>query len=135
VTDKSAKIPLSLIFERLPGLANSDSVLLWRGRYILTEFMIEISDDPYLISIDHGQVASIRRGPSIMSSWSFAVRGGQDVWRAFWQPIPPPQYHDIFALAKSGAFRIEGNYRDLMTNLFYFKRLLAAPRALQSSPR
>ena len=133
MTDKSTQISLAVMVERLPDLANSDRVLLWRGRHILTEFMIEIGDDAYLISIDHGHVTNIRRGPPVMSSWSFAVRGGEDAWRAFWEPIPPPQYHDIFALAKSGAFRIEGNYRDLMTNLFYFKRLLAAPRALQSS--
>jgi hypothetical protein len=123
---------LSAMVERLPDLANGDAALLRRGRYLSTDIMIEIGAQPYYIAIDRGRVGDLRRGPLVMKSWSFAVRGGEAAWRAFWQPVPPPHFHDIFALAKHGAFRIEGDYGPLMTNLFYFKGLLAAPRALQS---
>jgi hypothetical protein len=133
VGDTTEHVSFSAIVERLSELANSDVVLLRRGQHITADILIEIGDQSYLISIDHGRIASVRRGPLIMSSWSFAVRGSEAAWQAFWQPVPPPHFHDIFALAKQGAFRIEGDYRVLMTNLFYFKRLLAAPRALQST--
>ena len=36
----------------------------------------------------------------------------------------------VLALDKFGEFRIEGDFRPLMTNLLYFKGLLEAPRAL-----
>lgn len=130
VADTQAQMALSAMVERLPDLANGDAVLLRRGRYLSTDIMIEIGAQPYYIAIDHGRVGDLRRGPLVMKSWSFAVRGGEAAWRAFWQPVPPPNFHDIFALAKQGAFRIEGDYSPLMTNLFYFKGLLAAPRAL-----
>ncbi len=118
--------------EHLPALVNNDASLLRRGRYLTTDIMIEIGSQPYYLSIDHGRVGALERGPLVMRSWSFAVRGSEAAWRAFWQPFPPPNFHDIFALAKHGAFRIEGDYRPLLTNLLYFKGLLAAPRALQS---
>ena len=127
-----AQLSASSMVERLPALVNSDASLLLRGRHLTTDIMIEIGSQPYYLSIDHGRVGALERGPLVMRSWSFAVRGGEAAWRTFWQPFPPPNFHDIFALAKHGAFRIEGDYRPLLTNLLYFKGLLAAPRALQS---
>lgn len=132
MVDTAAHISLSVMVERIADLANADLVLLRRGRHITTDIVIEIGDLSYSIAIDHGRVAAIRRGPLIMSSWSFAVRGGEGAWRAFWLPFPPPHFHDLFALAKHGSFRIEGNFRVLMTNLLYFKGLISAPRTLES---
>jgi hypothetical protein len=127
----TAQTSVAAMVERLPELVNADETLLRRGRYLTADIMIEIGTQPYYLSIDRGRVSAFQRGPLIMRSWSFAVRGGEEAWQKFWQPFPPPDFHDIFALAKHGAFRIEGDYRPLLTNLLYFKGLLAAPRALQ----
>lgn len=118
--------------DRLPDLVNADETLLRRGRHLTTDVMIEIDDQSHFITIEHGRVVAMQRGPAIMKSWSFAVRGSGEAWDKFWQPLPPPNFHDIFALAKLGAFRIEGDFRPLITNLLYFKALLAAPRALRT---
>jgi hypothetical protein len=130
----NAPTPLSLsaMIECLPDLVNNDQSLLRRGHYIVsTDLMIEIGTQSYFLTVDQGRIADFRRGPIIMKSWAFAVRGAEEAWDKFWQPLPPPNFHDIFALAKQGAFRIEGNYQPLITNLLYFKALLAAPRALR----
>ena len=123
--------PVSAMVERLPDLDNGDASLLRRGRYLTADIMIEIGSQPYYLSIERGKICAFQRGPLVMRSWSFAVRGSEMAWQTFWQPFPPPNFHDIFALAKLGEFRIEGDYRPLLTNLLYFKGLLAAPRALQ----
>jgi hypothetical protein len=127
-----ATLSLSAMIEGLPGLVNDDEVLLRRGRYLTTDFMIEIDSQPYFVAIENGRIVGIQRGPAIMKSWAFAIRGGSEAWDKFWQPMPPPNFHDIFALAKLGAFRIEGDFRPLITNLLYFKALLAAPRSLRT---
>jgi hypothetical protein len=138
-TEKSAETgaasgayTVSSMVERIPDLVNGDASLLRRGRYLNADIMIEIGAQPYYLSIEHGRVSALQRGPLVMRSWSFAVRGSEKAWQTFWQPFPPPNFHDIFALAKLGEFRIEGDYQPLLTNLLYFKALLAAPRALQS---
>jgi hypothetical protein len=127
----SAHAVLAMV-ERLPDLVNGDASLLRRGRYLSADIMIEIGAQPYYLSIERGRIAAFQRGPLVMRSWSFAVRGSEAAWQTFWQPFPPPNFHDIFALAKLGEFRIEGDYQPLLTNLLYFKALLAAPRALRS---
>jgi hypothetical protein len=90
---------------------------------------------PYYVSIAAGRIARLDRGPLLMRSWVLAFRGGEEAWRQFWQPLPPPHFHDIFALAKSGRLRIEGDVQPLMANLLYFKEMLAAPRRLAAEAR
>ena len=97
--------------------------------------MVEIGAVPYYISIDGGRIDRVERGPLVMRSWSFAIRGGERAWRQFWRPLPTPHFHDLFALAKRGEVRIEGNLNPLMAHLLYFKGVLAAPRRAAGSAR
>jgi hypothetical protein len=123
------------MIERLPELVNRDAVLLRRGRHLDLDVLIEIGGVPYYVSIEGGRIARLDRGPLLMRSWALAFRGPDDAWRQFWQPFPPPHFHDIFALAKCGQLRIEGDVHPLMANLLYFKDLLAAPRRLAEPVR
>ena len=131
-TDRSA---VQDMIAKLPELVNRDAALLRRGRYLDLDVLIEIGDVPYYVSIENGRIARLDRGPLLMRSWALAFRGPEDAWRQFWQPFPPPHFHDIFALAKAGQFRIEGDVHPLMANLLYFKDLLAAPRRLAEGMR
>ena len=136
MTNPSADRPeLHGMIERLPELVNRDAVLLRRGRHLDLDVLIEIGGVPYYVSIERGRIARLDRGPLLMRSWTLAFRGPDDAWRQFWQPFPPPHFHDIFALAKCGQLRIEGDVHPLMANLLYFKDLLAAPRRLAEPVR
>jgi hypothetical protein len=74
------------------------------------------------------QVGVKRRG-SIERVWAaVAVRGTAEAWREFWQPIPRPGWHDLFALSKHGVLTLEGDLHALISNLQYVKDLLALPR-------
>ena len=126
---------LAARIDALPKLVNEDPVLLRRGRMLNVDLMVELGGTPYYVSIERGRIARIERGPNIMRSWSFAIRGGEQAWRQFWQPFPPPHFHDLFALAKKGEFHIEGDLYPLMANVFYFKGVLAAPRRLTGEVR
>ncbi len=120
---------------RLPELVNRDAVLLRRGQHLDLDILIEIGTVPYHVGSERGRIARLDRGPLLMRSWALAFRGGEEAWRRFWQPLPPPHFHDIFALAKCGQFRIEGDFHPLMANLLYFKDMLAAPRRLAEEVR
>jgi len=136
MTSPSADGPaVHRMIERLPQLVNGDAALLRRGQYLDLDILIEIGAVPYYVSIADGRIMRLDRGPLLMRSWALAVRGPEDAWRQFWQPFPPPHFHDIFALAKAGRFRIEGDLHPLMANLLYFKQMLAAPRRLAEGGR
>ena len=107
---------------------NADAFLVHRGRFLTTDFLLEIGEVPFIVTIERGRVTSVERGPFPLRSWAFAVRGSVVGWSRFWRAIPPPQFHDIFALVKRNEFRLEGDIHLLMTHLLYLKDVLAAPR-------
>jgi len=132
---ESSTNDLAAMIEKLPDLVNGDAALVRRGRTLTVDVLIEIGAAPYYLSIAAGRIARIERGPLLTRSWSFAIRGSEHAWRQFWLPMPPPHFHDLFALAKRGEFRIEGDFYPLMSNLLYLKAVLAAPRLLAGEPR
>ena len=68
------------------------------------------------------------RGPFVMPRWTFALRASEEAWATFWQPVPPPGFHDLIAMLKTRALKLEGDQHPFFANLRYFKELLALPR-------
>jgi hypothetical protein len=116
------------VFEALPTLVNGNESLVRRGRYCSTTFLVDAGETSWLVSVHAGRVERVERGPFLMREWSFAVRAPMAAWRRFWEPVPAPGYHDLFAMAKAGHARVEGDLRPLMQHLRYLKDVLAAPR-------
>jgi len=118
------------MLEKLPELVNGDPVLVRRGRFLSTRFLVGVGATEYLVDIREGRIERVDRGPFVMPSWRFALRGSAEAWGKFWQSVPPPGYHDVFALSKRGLLAIEGDLHPLMANILYLKAVLAAPRRL-----
>ena len=118
------------MLESLPELVNSDPVLVRRGRFLSTRFLVGIGETEYLVDVREGRIERVEHGPFVMPSWRFALRGSAEAWAKFWQAMPPPGYHDVFALSKRGLIAIEGDLHPLMANILYLKAVLATPRRL-----
>lgn len=118
--------------QRLPALANGDGDLLRRGRYVNADILIGIGAARCYVTIKDGTVASVETSPQRMRSAAFVIAGPPTAWRNFWQPMPRPGWHDLFAMNKRGHVTIEGDLLPFMQNLQYFKDLLALPRRLGS---
>ena len=69
----------------------------------------------------------VERGPFLMRAWTFALRASAETWRRFWEPIPAPGYHDLFAMKKLGVASVEGDIVPLMTHLRYVKDVWRRP--------
>ena len=119
---------MAAVLDRLPDLVNGDASLVRRGRYCSTTFLVELGDTAWLVTVHEGRVTRVERGPFLMRAWSFAVRAPAEAWTRFWEPVPAPGYHDLFAMAKGGHARIEGDLLPLMANLRFVKDVLTAPR-------
>jgi hypothetical protein len=85
-------------------------------------------DTDWLVRIERGAVTRITRGPLIMPKSDLRLRAASESWARFLEPVPPPGYHDLFALRRYKRIQIEGDIRLLSAYLFYFKRLFALLR-------
>ncbi len=117
------------VLERLPELANGDAWLTHRGRFLHVTFMLAVGEEHFLIRIREGRVESVDRGPFVMPQWSFALRASAKDWRTFWDPSPPPGFHDLVAMMKFKRLQLDGDPYPFMTHIRYFKDLLGRLRA------
>jgi len=120
-------------FERLPELAAADADLARRGRFLTCDFEIGVGSVPLSVSIDHGRVTSVKRGPFLLRSHTFSITAAPETWAGFHQPFPEPGDHDLLALTKSGRARVSGDLVPFMGNLQFVKDLLALPRLLANT--
>jgi hypothetical protein len=116
------------MIDTIARLVNADAKLIRRGRFVDTTFMIAVDDDYTLIGVQEGRISSVTLGPFITPDYSFCLRAPRDVWEKFWQPLPPLGFTDVFALVKQKLLKVEGDLHPFMSNLLYFKDVIAAPR-------
>lgn len=122
------------MIEKLPDLVNGDAALVRRGRWLTTDFMVEVGPEQHLVRVEQGRIAEVRPITVNLVPWRFAVRAEADVWRRFWRPVPEPGYHDVIALMRYGRMRLEGDLQPMMANLLYIKAVLESPRRLEDAP-
>jgi hypothetical protein len=112
----------------LARLANGNAWLVHRGRFLDVVFLLGVGDTHYLARIHHGRLEAFDRAPFVMPRYDFALKGPAEAWATFWQRVPPPGFHDLIAMIKTGAMTLEGDHYPFFANLRYFKELLALPR-------
>ena len=114
------------MLEHLAARVNGDANLVRRGKHINASFLIGIENADHIVRIEHGRVISVTPGPFITPNYAFALRASRDAWEKLWSPTPIPGYTDIFALVKKKLLRIEEDLHPFMSNLLYFKGVIAA---------
>jgi len=116
------------MIETLAERVNANALLVRKGRFVNTAFLLGVGDQDWLVTIQNGRVVEVAEGPFVMPRWTFALRAPADAWAKFWERRPPPGFHDLFALIKHRLLKAEGDLHPFMANLFYFKGVLAALR-------
>ncbi|MAS42930.1 MAG: hypothetical protein CML46_00415 [Rhodobacteraceae bacterium] len=125
------------MFAGLAETGGPGTPLALRGRALDARMMLRAGSggagSETLVTIRAGAVILVEDGPLVMPSWDFAISAAEEDWALFLRAVPPPGSHDLMALLKRGAMRFEGNLHPLMSNLLYFKLLLASLRPAPAS--
>jgi hypothetical protein len=119
------------LIERVNALRTADRRLIAQGRLVRTRMLIDAGETAAIVTITDGGVTAIDDvSDLVMPAWTFALRAPEQEWARFWEPAPRPGHHDLFALLRRQQLRIEGDIYPFMSNLLYFKALLALPRVV-----
>jgi len=117
-------LPLETLKERAAG----DALLARFGLDLDCALLVGDGDTDWLIRIERGAVAHVTKGPLVMPKSDLRLRAASEAWARFLEPVPPPGYHDLFALRRYRRIQIEGDIRLMSAYLFYIKRLFALLR-------
>ena len=119
---------MALPLESLRQRASGDALLARFGRDLNLALIVGDGDLDWLIEVEHGAIVRVTKGPLVMPRSDLRLRAASETWTRFLEPVPPPGYHDLFALRRYKRIQIEGDIRLLSAYLFYFKRLFALLR-------
>ena len=115
-------------FAGIPALLERTPALIARGRFLDCECLLGPATHAFHVSIRQGRIVDLTPSPVLMRSWRVSYRASVAAWAAYWKPAPRPGFHDLLALTKRGEAVLEGDLHPFMTNLQYFKDVLALPR-------
>lgn len=110
--------------ENWQKIVNDDKILKVIGRYFTANVLLEIEDKRYLISVKNGRIEQLTDENADFFQWQFALRASNESWKKFIELMPPPQYNDIWALARHNKMKMEGNIILLWQNLRAFSWML-----------
>lgn len=125
---KKSDSPVTESFAQIPALLEGEAALIQRGRFLDVDCLLGSTEQAFHVAIRAGRIVDMVPAPVLMRSWKFAYRATPEAWTAFWQPMPKAGWHDLLSLTKRGNAMLDGDIQPFMTNLQYFKDLLALPR-------
>lgn len=98
--------------ERWARIVNDDRILPVIGRFFTGKFVIGFDSNDYLVEVQDGRVRRIFDGLTPNNfGYDFGLRASSSTWSKFCQPVPPPMFNDIWAMAHPlhENLKIEGN--------------------------
>jgi hypothetical protein len=117
------------LLDRLEPLHRLDDSTVRLGGHVDLTMLVDAGASRATVTIENGKVTDIADpATTVMPQWRFALCASADEWTAFWEAAPLPGHHDLFALLRRKQLRIEGDLQPFMSNLLYFKALLARAR-------
>jgi len=119
---------MTLPLETLKQRADGDALLARFGRDLSLALIVGDGDLDWLVEIERGAVVRVTKGPLVMPRSDLRLRAAGETWARFLEPVPPPGYHDLFAMRRYRRIQIEGDIRLMSAYLFYIKRLFALLR-------
>ena len=119
---------MTLPLETLKARAEGDALLARFGRDLDLALIVGDGELDWLVEIERGAVVRVTKGPLVMPRSDLRLRAAGETWARFLEPVPPPGYHDLFAMRRYRRIQIEGDIRLMSAYLFYIKRLFALLR-------
>jgi len=114
---------MTLPLDSLKRRAEGDALLARFGRDLSLALIVGDGELDWLVEIEHGAVVRVTKGALVMPRSDLRLRAATETWARFLEPVPPPGFHDLFAMRRYRRIQIEGDIRLMSAYLFYIKRL------------
>jgi hypothetical protein len=110
---------------------NEDKVLRVIGKFFTANFVIGVDDKDFYVQVRNGRIEMVADEINAnLMGWQFALRAPASSWHKFVEPVPPPMFNDIWAMAHPlhGKLKIEGDIKIFWQNVRALTWMLARMR-------
>ncbi len=98
---------------------NKNGPMSWIGKHFTADLLFGFGDKEYVVSFQQGKLTQVsdQQGPE--TRYQLAIRGPAESWTKFCQPVPPPMYNDLWAMAHPlhGRVTLQGDQMVLWQNM------------------
>lgn len=98
---------------------NKNGPMSWIGKHFTADLLFGFGDKEYVVSFQQGKLSQVsdQQGPE--TRYQLAIRGPAESWTKFCQPVPPPMYNDLWAMAHPlhGRVTLQGDQMVLWQNM------------------
>ena len=101
---------------------NKNGPMKWIGKHFTAQLLFGFGDKEYVVAFDKGKLTNFTDQLGPESCYQLAIRGPAESWAKFCQPVPPPMYNDLWAMAHPlhGRATMEGDQKVLWQNMRAF---------------
>ncbi|MEX2481495.1 MAG: hypothetical protein WD928_11605 [Gammaproteobacteria bacterium] len=98
---------------------NKNGPMQWIGKHFTADLLFGFGDKQYVVNFDKGKLAAISDQLGPETCYQLAIRGPAESWQKFCEPVPPPMYNDLWAMAHPlhGRVTLEGDQMVLWQNM------------------
>ena len=92
------------------GRVNADREMQVIGDWFTVAMSLACDDRRAIVRFERGRVADVVCAPRLDVPCAFGFRAAAPIWERYLAPVPPPLYHNVFAmLMRVPGFVLEGD--------------------------
>jgi hypothetical protein len=118
--------------EDIRNYVNGDAEFKLAATHMMTNVQLQVGDARCVIKVREGKVSEILANPVFAQACSFYVKGSEDAWAKFLQPVPPPFYNGVFSAMIRQNFELGGDLEEAFSDFWPLTRMLDLFREVQN---
>jgi hypothetical protein len=111
---------------------NNDPEFKLASQYVVADILLVAGDSKCIVKVREGAISEILLNPTFMDAWGFYIKGSEDGWGKFLQPVPPPWHQGLFGAMIRQILEVGGNLEMAFGYFWAVTRMLDVFRQLQN---
>ncbi|MGD0489234.1 MAG: hypothetical protein ABSB94_18865 [Syntrophorhabdales bacterium] len=111
---------------------NNDPEFKLASKYVVADILLGAGDFKCIVKVREGAISEIFLNPTFMDAWGFYIKGSEDAWSKFLQPVPPPWHQGLFGAMIRQILEVGGNLEMAFSYFWAVTRMLDLFRQAQN---
>ncbi len=118
--------------EGIRSYVNSDPEFRLAAARMMTNVLLGVGESRCVVKVREGVVSEILANPVFAEACSFYVKGSEEAWAKFLQPVPPPFYNGVFSAMIRQNFELGGDLEEAFSDFWPLTRMFDLFREVQN---